>query len=525
MMTKPLAILKDSLREAWDSKILLVLIILSGLFALFIASIGFTPVPADKVFEQAQEDLARVRLNRGNVPVEKAADFQRFNVTYKVRDFRALETASNPANGRYSFTIAVTPGDPKEPIVSALDDDGPNRRKGKNKEKAEDGKDKADPKDKANGKEPDPKDKADPKDPGPRAKKKDPFGSDEFDNFGKEVLLWHTDIAELIKKLNQAQGLSEEDQKKLLTFQLTDRMMEDFIRERLEYHYNAKVESVARAPGPLQGPQEFTVVTAPSDPRNWPHHVSLFFGAVSLEQMAGSHSLGQVVYFIMNNLVNGIGAGIAIILGVIVTSFFIPNMLRKGSVDLMLAKPITRPMLLVYKYIGGLSFMFIFATAAIGSTWLVFGLRSGLWNPKFLLLIPVLTFGFAILYALSTLVAVWTRSPIASLLVTLAFNALLWLVSWGYNQVDKVRNGPLKEFVPSWLTTTADIVHGVLPRTGDMDTITTKLIADVMTENDRKKWDSNMLTYPDWGTSIGMSLVWIAGALGLACWRFSKKDY
>jgi hypothetical protein len=34
-----------------------------------------------------------------------------------------------------------------------------------------------------------------------------------------------------------------------------------------------------------------------------------------------------------------------------------------------------------------------------------------------------------------------------------------------------------------------------------------------------------MLTYPDWGTSIGMSLVWIAGMLGLACWRFSKKDY
>jgi ABC-type transport system involved in multi-copper enzyme maturation permease subunit len=169
--------------------------------------------------------------------------------------------------------------------------------------------------------------------------------------------------------------------------------------------------------------------------------------------------------------------------------------------------------------------MFIFATAAVGSAWLVFGIRSGLWNPKFLLLIPVLTFGFAILYALSTLMSVWTRSPIASLLVTLAFNALLWLVTFFYNQVDTARNGPLKEIIPNWVTTTADIVHAVLPRTGDMDTITTKLISDVMTENDKKKWESNMLTYPNWGSSIGMSLLWIGGMLGLACWRFSKKDY
>jgi ABC-type transport system involved in multi-copper enzyme maturation permease subunit len=252
--------------------------------------------------------------------------------------------------------------------------------------------------------------------------------------------------------------------------------------------------------------------------------VSLFFGAVSLEQMAGAHSLGQVVYALQNNLVNGVGAGLAIALGVIITSFFIPNMLRKGSVDLMLSKPITRPMLLVYKYIGGLSFMFIFATAAVGSTWLVFGLRTGLWNPQFLVLIPVLTFGFGILYAISTLMAVLTRSAIASLLVTLAFNGLLWVVTLGYNQVDSARNGPLKEFIPPWVITTADVVHGVLPRTGDMDTITTKLIAEVMTENDRKKWESNTLTYPSLA-SVVVSLLWIAGCLGLACWRFSRKDY
>ena len=134
----------------------------------------------------------------------------------------------------------------------------------------------------------------------------------------------------MIRKFQEAEGLSDEDKKKLLTFQLTDRMMEDFIRERYEYHYNLKIEAVERKPGPLKGPQTFTVVTDTSDERSWPRTVSFLFGAVKFKEMFGPVAIGQVVYLIENNIVNGIGAGIAIILGVIITSFFIPNMLPKG---------------------------------------------------------------------------------------------------------------------------------------------------------------------------------------------------
>ena len=52
-------------------------------------------------------------------------------------------------------------------------------------------------------------------------------------------------------------------------------------------------------------------------------------------------SLGYMVYWIENRLINGFGAWIGILLGVIVTSFFIPNMLRKGTVDMLIVKPIT----------------------------------------------------------------------------------------------------------------------------------------------------------------------------------------
>jgi ABC-type transport system involved in multi-copper enzyme maturation permease subunit len=502
MMTKPIAILKDSIREAWDSKILLVLIILSGLFALLMLSISFTPVPAEEVFGAAKDDFPKIRIHQGKIP--PGPDFQRFNVTYEVKNFQELKGASNPANGEYRFTLAVTPGESDEPIEG-----GPRRkrdRKGKDKEP-----------EKKDAKEPE---KKDPKEPEP--KKED---LDDHDNFGQAVLLWHTDLGELVRKVRQVQDLSDEDKKKLLTFELTDRMMEDFVKERYEYHYNVRIRAVARKPGPLRGPQEFEVVTDTSDPRNWPHTVSFLFGAVPLKKVFRPTSIGQVIYIIPNNLVNGIGAGIAIILGVIITSFFIPNMLRKGSIDLMLAKPLHRSTLLVYKYVGGMSFMFIFAAVTVGSVWVVLGIRSGMWNPKFLLLIPLLTFAFGILYAVSTLIAVLTRSAVASLLVTLAFSALLWIVAYLYNQVDQVRNTPVKDILPEWVYTTADVVNGVLPRTRDLDVITTKLIADVMSDNDKQKYESNLLTYPNWGETFGVSLIWISLLLGLACWRFGRRDF
>jgi ABC-type transport system involved in multi-copper enzyme maturation permease subunit len=491
---KPLAILKDSIREAWDSKILLVLCILSGLFALLLLSVGFTPVSAEEVFGAAAQDFPKIRIDKGRMP--SGPDFQRFNVKYEMKDFKEVKRASNPANGEYQFTLAVTPGEPDEPI------EGPGaRRKPKGKEKA--GPEAKD------GKEPE--------------KKKDDI--EEADNFGESVLLWFTNVGEMIRKVQQAGNLSDEDKKKLFSQQLTDRMMEDFIRERYEYHYNVKIKAVQRKPGPLKGPQEFDVVTATSDERAWPHTVSFLFGAVPLKKVFHPTSIGQVVYVIENNLVNGIGAGIAIILGVIITSFFIPNMLRKGSIDLMLAKPVSRTALLIYKYIGGMSFMFIFAAVSVGSVWLVLGLRSGLWSPKFLLLIPLLTFAFGILYAVSTLMAVMTRSAVASLLVTLAFSGLLWVIAYLYNQIDQVRNTPIKDLLPDWVYTTGDIVNGVLPRTRDLDVISTKLIADVMTDNDRQKYESALLSYPNWGETFGVSLAWIAVLLGLACWRFSRKDY
>src|SRR5204863_726439 len=115
-----------------------------------------------------------------------------------------------------------------------------------------------------------------------------------------------------------------------------------------------------------------------------------------------------------------IGSLVTLLASIIITSFFIPNMLRKGTVDLLIVKPIHRWVLLVYKYVGGLTFVLLNTAVALGGIWLALGLRSGIWANTFLLMIFVYTFFFAILYAVSTLVAVMTRSAIATILLTCA---------------------------------------------------------------------------------------------------------
>src|SRR5262249_23723208 len=121
----------------------------------------------------------------------------------------------------------------------------------------------------------------------------------------------------------------------------------------------------------------FEVRTRPTDVtrRLWPHEPSLFFGALPLSFL-GQVPLAFQLFLVEDQVIKGIGGWIAVLVSVVITAFFIPNMLRKGTVDLLLVKPIRRTTLLLYKYVGGLLFIFLNTTLAVGGVWLALSLRS-----------------------------------------------------------------------------------------------------------------------------------------------------
>src|SRR5206468_8438975 len=121
-----------------------------------------------------------------------------------------------------------------------------------------------------------------------------------------------------------------------------------------------------------------------------------------------------------------------------------------------------------FKYVGGLTFVFLNTAYAVGGIWLVMGLRSGIWSSGFLLTIPAITFYFAILYAVSTLAAVVTRSAIVAILVTVGFWFTMYLVGLVYTGLDMMKKeAEMQRQIPEWVFTTADVAHAVLPRTSD----------------------------------------------------------
>ncbi|HTU90243.1 MAG TPA: hypothetical protein VMF69_09235, partial [Gemmataceae bacterium] len=171
-----------------------------------------------------------------------------------------------------------------------------------------------------------------------------------------------------------------------------------------------------------------------------------------------------------------------------------------------------------------------------------------LWGIGFLLSIPVLTFQFAVYYAVSTLFAVLSRSPIVAILMTcLCWFVFAIIVGQLYSWIDKTRNlrvimeaqveagfgemptdeqMPEKPF-PNWVYTTSDIVHLVTPHLKDLDTLTDKWILDDVLppdSRDRKLADKLYENF-QWSETIAVTSLYIVGLLGCSCWWFARRDY
>jgi hypothetical protein len=296
-----------------------------------------------------------------------------------------------------------------------------------------------------------------------------------------------------------------------------------------------------RQAGPPAGILFYEVTAQPTGATRyvWPYRSALFFGAVPLDDVwrvlfesPRTPNLGFQIWFLEDQLVNGPGAWVAVLLSVIVTAFFVPNMLHKGTLDLLLAKPISRWALLAYKYVGGLVFIFLNATVAVGGTWLVVGLRTGVWSVGILALIPILAYFFAILYAVSVFVAVSSRSAILAILLT----CLVWFLLWGVGRAYTALHDPgqpnpqtpgvlpADAALGKWVAV-VDVLHCVLPRTEDLNPLTTELIAaSVMPPSQARDFRLHTPAV-NWAESLTVSAVFILVVLGLACWRFSSKDF
>src|SRR5215467_12550799 len=132
----------------------------------------------------------------------------------------------------------------------------------------------------------------------------------------------------------------------------------------------------------------------------------------------------RVPAFTVRQWVQNLQSGLAMVIGtfglflaMMATSTLFPTMLQKGSIELLLCRPIPRWRILTSRFLGGASIMAFNAAYLFFGVWIVLGWKSGIWNHGFLWSTLFAIFAFVVLFSVVMFVSVPTESAPAGLLV------------------------------------------------------------------------------------------------------------
>lgn len=189
-------------------------------------------------------------------------------------------------------------------------------------------------------------------------------------------------------------------------------------------------------------------------------------------------------------------------LAVFASAGLIPSVLEPGRIGLLLSKPITRPVLLMGRFLGNLLIVAANVCYLILSIWVIIGLKTGLWDPAFLLTIPFTVFVFAVLLCVVVFIGVAFESASVAVMVA----AALMLVSGILAQ----KNNVVKLLSSEWSRDLWIWLYWALPKVWDLGRAMMNLISDRPAE-----WLA-----PVW-TSAAFGVVVLAASIQI----FRKRDY
>ncbi len=244
-------------------------------------------------------------------------------------------------------------------------------------------------------------------------------------------------------------------------------------------------------------------------------HTDVAEGTIaSLRVMGMQGSTGTPIP--VDRFVSGLQAGIAfvlyplgILLAVFATASLVPRMLEKGSIDLLLSKPVSRPVLFASRTLGAFlvaSAHLLYLALGIG---MILGLKTGIWNGGFLLSGLMVSIYFGSLLGFLVLVGVLLRSTSIGVMVT----ALIFIVSLAMHGAHQDMRWIQVLSTPLWrgsVRTLVEVLYHALPRTYDF-----ARMAGALTMGTEA---------PIWAPLLNSALSG-AVALAAATLYFSRKDF
>ena len=229
------------------------------------------------------------------------------------------------------------------------------------------------------------------------------------------------------------------------------------------------------------------------------------FGA---DVVSAGGSEGEDVSLSLQNVVFGIQAVVAgaaywigTLLALFSTAPLFTSMLEPGHVDLLLAKPLGRIQLFLGHIAGVALTMLILAIYLLGGLWIIMSIKTGIWNPSFLLSIGILLAMFAVMYSVIVFTGVWTQSTALALIVTYGLIFISLFLAGGEQLASQLQ--------PGWRSVFWGFYH-VLPNFAEV----TQLVSRLSRAEPIESW------YP-FLSSSAFGLVLYGGA---AAW-FARRDF
>lgn len=226
-------------------------------------------------------------------------------------------------------------------------------------------------------------------------------------------------------------------------------------------------------------------------------------GMVDMMESSGQEGVKQLVIGFEVAMIN-ISYLLIITFCFISVSSFIPSMLEKGNIDLLLSKPVSRSKIILAKFIGGVLLIFLSLLYLIGSVWLILSSKSGYWDYHFLYSVFWLTLSFAIIYSLIILIGVISQSTILSIIISLFLVFIVCPVLFFREEtIFSLVNNSTAQFVINFF-------YYILPKPTDINKITT----DIITGEPVKSY-----------MPVYSSVLFMLVSLSVSIFYFRKKDY
>lgn len=179
-----------------------------------------------------------------------------------------------------------------------------------------------------------------------------------------------------------------------------------------------------------------------------------------------------------------------------------PSLLEPGRIELLLSKPVHRVHLLLGRYVGNLLVVGTNIAWLVTGIWLIFGWKTGLWMPEFLLTILTTLFLFSVLLAVVFLMGVTWDSAALATMVPVALMVISPVLAQERTMV--------KLLSSEWSRELWKGLYAVLPKVFDIGRITMNIVRDRAVES----WA------PFWSSGVFGVVV-----LALAVWVFVRRDF